>query len=65
MPILYRKCKYDASLFIFFLPPHPDLGDGCTHMSVSEHMTIKRGADFLSRQEQKGVSCKDSVTVVQ
>lgn len=50
--ILYKEYKTDASFFISPLPSHPTLGDGCTHLSISEHKTIslKTGAEFLSKQ---------------
>lgn len=40
--ILYKKYKTDASYFISSLPSHPILGDGCTHLSISEHKAINK-----------------------
>lgn len=38
--ILYKEYKTDASFFISSLPSHPTLGDGCTHLIISEHKTM-------------------------
>ena len=37
--ILYKEFKTDASFFYFPSALPPTLGDGCTHLSISEHKT--------------------------